>query len=147
MQKTLISLFSALSINYAVAAEPVQNADAIENELKQCLLKVKETSTCASEILGKRIVPGYEKLIPVAKQVDDLIIQWLANETIYAIHPVKKVKAGSFFDKRTYIIEDNSGALLLMNISFISRLGKLHVFSFDVNTDGDEILKVIKEGS
>jgi hypothetical protein len=145
--KTLAPLFLlvGLSCQASYASEPIPNLDALEKELKQCLLKAGPAPTCLQKHLPKHLLPGNEQLIPVAGQIDDILTKWLNGQTVFAVHSIKQRKAADYFEKRSYIIEDTSGAPMTMNISVIRQLGKLYVYGFNVSSNEDKISRLLGE--
>jgi hypothetical protein len=135
----LLLVLAGLSCQVSYAGEPIPSLDALEKELKQCLLKAGATSTCLQKHLPKHLLPGNDHLASVAGQVDDILTKWLDGQTVYAVYPIKQKKGGDYFEKRSYIIEDTSGSPMTMNISVIRQLGKLYVYAFNVSSNEEKI--------
>jgi len=95
-------------------------------------------------VLGKRILPGNDQLASIAKQLDELLQKWLASESIYAIHPIRTKKSGDIYEKRTYMIEDTGGSLMVFNLTTLKRLGKWYVFQFNLSSTTSEVNSVLK---
>ncbi|HEX4869771.1 MAG TPA: hypothetical protein VFV15_03485 [Moraxellaceae bacterium] len=138
MRRLLLAL-CALTLSPALwATEPLQSMDALESDIRTCLLKPAAKPTCFQTILSRSLLPGFEKLAPIAMQMDDLLVQWLDGQKIFAVHLVKQHKAGTLFEKRTYIIEDTSGSLMVMKLAVLRQLGKPYIFSFNLVSGQDE---------
>lgn len=130
----------------AAAGEPVQNLDSLEKEIESCLLKQAKTGKCMQNLLGGRILPGNDELASVAGQMDELMVKWLAEDTIYAMHPISRKPIGSIYEKRLYVLEDTSGALMMFELAFLKRLGKWYVLKFNVNSRTEALEKLLNEG-
>jgi hypothetical protein len=144
MKKIFFVLSIALLAFPAYASESFESPDALERELTACLMKNKKTPNCMETILGKRILPGNDQLVPIAKQLDDFLQKWLANESIYAIHPIRTKKSGDIYEKRTYMIEDTSGSLMVFNVATLKRLGKWYVLQFNLTSTSNEVSSTLK---
>ncbi len=144
MKKILFTLSVVFLSTFAYAGEPVHSPDALESELTACLMKNNKTQKCMETILGKRILPGNDQLVPIAKQLDELLQKWLSGESIYAIHPIRTKKSGDIYEKRTYMIEDTGGSLMVFNVTTLKRLGKWYVFQFNLSSTSSEVNSVLK---
>lgn len=121
-----------------LAAESFASPEGLEAEVTACLLKKGAPPRCMERMLGKRILPGNEKMVPMTRQLDDLLEKWLGGDAVYAVHPLKVQKTGDLFEKRTSMIEDARGALMVFEWSALKRLGSWYVFQFNLSsTDGD----------
>lgn len=125
------------------ASEPLASPQALEKELMACL-KSQQSSNCMANILGRSILPGNDELIPVAAQMDDFLVKWLGDMRIYAIHPLSTRRTGDIFEKRTYMIEKSSGALMVFTVSTLKRLGNWYVFQFNLNSTSSEVTATLK---
>ncbi len=144
MKNIIFVLIFTLSSTLALAGSPIQNPDALESDLKACLMKNKKASNCMETILGKSILPGNDQLASIAKQLDELLQKWLSKESIYAIHPLRIKKSGDIYEKRTYMIEDTSGSLMVFNVTTLKRLGKWYVFQFNLSSTSNEVNAALK---
>jgi hypothetical protein len=144
MKMTLLLLSTIFLATSVYASEPLANPDALEGELTACLLKNKKTSNCMETIIGKRILPGNDQLVPIAKQMDELLQKWLAGKSVYAIHPIRTNKAGDIYEKRIYMIEDTSGALMVFDVATLKRLGKWYVIQFNLSSTSNEVMSALK---
>jgi hypothetical protein len=140
-------LAAALLISFtgiAAAGQPVQNLDALEKDIESCLLKEAKTAKCMESILGSRILPGNDELASVAGQMDQLVVKWLATDTVFAMHPISRKPVGGIYEKRVYVLEDTSGALMLLELAFLKRLGKWYVLKFNVNSKTEALEDLLK---
>ena len=51
---------------------------------------------------------------------------------------------GDIYEKRVYVLEDTSGALMLLELAFLKRLGKWYVLKFNVNSKTEALEEVLK---
>lgn len=137
----LLSLFAPL----VIAGEPIQDVGAFEIQFTDCMLKLSKDSRCMSKVAGKHVIPGGEKqILPVASQLDDFALKWLDKQKVFAVHPVSQKKTGDLFQVNTYLIEDDSGALMVFNYSIMKKLGKWYVSAIGLNSNSDTLDSVLK---
>ena len=145
MKRIICTALFCLLSSFAYAAEPIQDLDAFEVKVKSCLLKMTKDSRCFQSILLKQVVPGNEEqLLPSAKQLDEFSLKWLDKHQVFAIHPVATKKTGDIFQTNTYLIEDDTGALMIFTYSVIKRLGKWYVSYFSVNSTDEAVGALLK---
>jgi hypothetical protein len=144
MKNIAVSCLLVFLSSLAIAGEPISSLDGFETEITNCILKLSKSSRCLSAATEKNVLPGYEKIMSVADQVDTILVQWLDKEKVFAVNPIDTAKTGDMFLKKTYLIEDTSGNLLLFNYSLLKRLGKWYIFSFKVNSNSDAIESALK---
>lgn len=137
---TTFFLASAL----AHAGEPIRSPDALEKELIKCLTH-DTRSSCMQGTIGKHILPGNEQLSSVVDQMDQLLIEWLDKESVYKVHRMHSYKTGDIYDERSYMIEDSSGAIMALKLSFLNRLGKWYVLKFNINSKSEAVTSVLEE--
>jgi hypothetical protein len=142
--KTVAAMMLTLAAAPALAGEPVASPDALEREILPCVQKNAREGKCMENLLGKRVVPGFDNLLSVATQMDELLVKWLDKDTVYAIHPTGTRKVSDIFEKRAYLIEDSSGALMVFEIALLKRLGKWYVYSMNINSNSDKVEKVLE---
>lgn len=134
----------ALCAAPALAGEPFASPESLEAEVTACLLKKGPAPRCMERTLGKRILPGNEKMVPMTRQLDDLFEKWLAGDAVFAVHPLRAQKTGELFEKRTSMIEDTRGALMVFEWSALRRLGKWYVFQFNLSSTADDVKAALK---
>jgi len=144
MKNVFAALLLVLTSSLASAGEPFQSPDALEDEVRACLMKNAKSSRCMEVVLAKRILPGNDQLVSVAAQMDQLLQKWLSNESIYALHLMRTKKSGDIYEKRTYMIEDTSGELMTFNLSMLKRLGKWYVLQFNLSSTSDRVNAVLQ---
>ncbi|TXI94618.1 MAG: hypothetical protein E6Q34_04420 [Burkholderiaceae bacterium] len=126
----------------AHAAESIDKLETLDKEIMSCFLANAKEMKCAETVLGPKILPGNQQLLSVSKQMDEIVVKWLGADKIYGVHPIRTAKAGEIFQKRTLLLEDSSGGLMVLNYSVLKRLGKWYVLSFNVNSNSDAIKAV-----
>jgi hypothetical protein len=141
--RLLICALMHVVLASVAAAESVPNPDALEKELLACITDKVLNGKCAENYLGKRVLPGNEKLVTTAAQLDGMLKQWLATETIFKVHPISVDKRGGIFEKRVYLIEDSSGSLMMMNVSLLKRLDSWYVWKFEIGSTKEAIESVL----
>lgn len=144
MNKILAAFVAMLLSSASFAGEPIGNLERFESDVTQCIANATKSSRCIESYVTKSVLPGNENLLSVAKQADGLLVQWLDKDKVFAVHPISVKSTGDLFQKRTYMIEDTSGNLMVFNFSVIKRLGKWYLFSFDVNSNSDVVAATLK---
>ena len=144
MRISIIGLLFTFLSSFVYAGESIGNLAAFDSQVIDCLSKLTNTSRCTESVLAKYIVPGSEaQLAPVAGQLDDFMVKWLSDQTIFAVHPITTKKTGDLFQIKTYLIEDDMGNLMIFRYSVLKRLGKWYVFSFSINSNSDAVEGVL----
>jgi hypothetical protein len=141
----LIALLMLATAGTASAGDPVPDLDVFEKDIQACLFKDAKTGNCMKTLLGPRILPGNDNLASVAGQLDDLLVKWLAEDKIYAMHVLGRRAVGGIYERRLYLLEDTSGALMLFELAFLKRLGKWYVLKFNLDSNSDAIKKALNE--
>ena len=144
MNKSLMIIAAVLLCSASFAGEPIINTEQFEQDVTQCISNAPKASGCFEAFAKKNILPGNEKVIQATKQLDELFGRWLDKDKVFAIHPIAVKSTGDLFQRRTYMIEDTSGNLIIFNYSIIKRLGKWYLFSFDINSNPAVVEATIK---
>jgi hypothetical protein len=131
-----VVLFFVVSV---AAAEPPFDPDSLERELVTCLMAKPKPTKCAQTVLARSVLPGNEKLTAVAVQIDEVLKDWLGEQTVYQVHPVSADKRGSIYEKRIYLIEDDSAALMMLSVTLFKQLGEWYVWKFQVSSTRETI--------
>lgn len=143
--RLLVACLLMVVAGSAIAGDPVPNLDTFEKDIQACLFKDAKTGNCMKTLLGTRILPGNDNLASVAGQLDDLLVKWLAEDKIFAMHVLGRKAVGDIYDRRVYMLEDTSGALMLFELAFLKRLGKWYVLKFNLDSNSDAIKKALNE--
>ena len=146
IRKLLATASIYLVFSTAFAGEPVSSTDALEKELLACLSSATSESKCIETSASKYFLPGNEGLMPTMTELDKIYTNWLAKDSVYAIHPLRQQKSGDIYEHRLYVIEDTSGSLMLFSFSTLKRLGKTYLFGVKFNSKHDEIKSVLEGG-
>ena len=144
MGRRLIVIVGVLLCSASFAGEPIGNIEQFERDVTQCVSNAPKSSGCFEAFANKNILPGNETVIQAAKEVDEILGRWLDKDKVFAIHPVSVKSTGDLFQRRTYVIEDTSGNLIVFDYSIIKRLGKWYLFSFDVNSNQRVVEATVK---
>lgn len=137
--KILAGALSALLMTSIASAEPVSNPDALEKGLVACLMEKTKVGSCAETELSTKVLPGNEKLVAVARQLDGMMKQWLDGETVFQVHPIATDKRGEIFEKRIYLVEDTSGSFMVFSVTLLKRLGDWYVWKFEISSTKEAI--------
>jgi hypothetical protein len=143
-QKVVLAMLLAVASMAGRAGEPVASPDALANDALACLMKEPKTGKSMETRLGKHVLPGYDKLMSVAQQMDQMLAKWLDSETMFAIHPIRTRVVGGIYEARTYLIEDTSGSLMMFQVALLKRLGKWYVYSMNINSNNDVVEKELE---
>lgn len=138
----LATLF--LSFSPALADEPLKSVSSFEAGIKDCLLKNKDPAGCLGGAMRGHFSPGNEKLNEVVPQVASILGQWLADDKVFAVHPVKNKRMGDFYDERVYLIEDTTGSIIMLETSFVNTLGKWYLHRFNLSSKPDAMQRVLQ---
>lgn len=140
---------TSLGVSVAAIAGEAPSADAIENELRACLLNTQRSSTCIQTTLASYLPPNNEDTKRVAKDLDGYVKKWLASEKVFALHKIKTTKSGELFERRSFLLEDTSGSFAVVQFSTIRQLGKLYVLDFKFNSTRAQVDQLLfqKEGA
>ena len=90
---------------------------------------------------------GTRSLVYTAAQLDRAYIDSLAKDSVFAIHAIDARKAGNVFERRRYIIEGTSGAMMLFTFSTLMRLGKVYIADFRMTSQEADIRVALEGGS
>ncbi len=143
--RTAISALAILFLSSSptLADEPLKSIAAFEAGMKDCLLKNKDPAGCLGGAMQGHFSPGNEKLNQVVPKVASLLGQWLADDKVFALHPVKNKKLGDFYDERVYLIEDTTGSIIMLETSFVNTLGKWYLHRFNLSSKPDVMERVL----
>jgi hypothetical protein len=143
--KILLALVILVSGGLASAREPIANLESFEKELKTCLVRDVKKAKCIATILAPRAVPHDETFQSGAPQLDDLLAKWLADDTVFAVHNVDQRQWAGIIDKRTYLIEDTTGSLMLFTVTYRNVLGKWYVSNCNLSSKPESLEKMMGE--
>jgi len=119
---------------FARADTPIGSIDGFEGHIRQCLLQGDDPPECLGETMRGHFSPGNERLNKVVDRVAGLFGQWLADDDVFALHPVKRKRLGDFYEERVYLIEDTTGSLVMLETSFVNTLGKWYLHRFNLSS-------------
>jgi len=96
--RRVLALIAFLFPSWALAAEAA-SPEAVEQELRACLLDSNRNATCFQSTLAKYLPPKNEEVAKVATQIDELMKKWLASDKVFAVHSINPVKTGDLFER------------------------------------------------
>ena len=143
--KSLFALVLLVSGGIASAGGPIADLESFEKELTTCLLRDVKKTKCITSILAPRTVPNDQTFQAGASQLDDMFQKWLADDTVFAVHDVDRRQWAGIIDKRTYLIEDTTGALMLFTVTFRNVLGKWYVSNCNLSSKPEALEKLMGE--
>lgn len=139
-------LFVLAALALAVSTrgdEPLQSADALEANIRSCLLKDKDAATCLERTLRGHFSPGNEKLNEMVAQVAGIFRKWLGEDKVFAVHAVKAKKLGEFYDERVYLVEDSTGNLIMLETGVVQKNGRSWLHRFNLSSQKERISAVL----
>ena len=143
--KNLFALVLLIAGGVAAAGEPIANLESFEKELTTCLVRDVKKAKCITTILSPRTVPNDQSFQAGASQLDDMFQKWLAEDTVFAVHHVERRQWAGIIDKRLYLIEDTTGALMLFTVTFRNVLGKWYVSNCNLSSKPEALEKLMDE--
>jgi len=140
----VIATLLSLSIPGAASADqPLESPDAFEAAVTRCLLTNAAPSSCFDAHLRGHFPPGNEKLNEVVGQLRGLFEKWLGKDKVFAFHSVKRLTLGTYAERRVYLVEDSSGAIMMLDTTFSRMVGKWYLRKFNLSSTKDEIKSVL----
>ncbi|PSW20512.1 hypothetical protein C9I98_06580 [Photobacterium sanctipauli] len=121
--------------------------DKFEQSLQHCLINEdfkEESLGCFNALLidSFSFFNG-EAATNLSNQLTDILKSWVADKDFYAIHPLLTEKRGSIVERRAYFIEDDSGGLVLLHVTFIKRLSEWSLNSVYLTTKKAEMEQLL----
>lgn len=144
MKKALgVFITFALLLVFNVKAEEIASLESYEKKLEDCLGSFSEKNRCLATMIKNHLPKGNESVKNLADKAEDVFIQWLASESVENVYPIERKTAGDFKLYQNYIIEDNSAATILFEITYRRVLGKWYVISFNVSSKKEAVAKAV----
>jgi hypothetical protein len=143
--KSLFALVLLVAGGAASAGEPITNLESFEKELKTCLARDAKKVKCITTVLGPKTVPNDQTFQSGAPQLDDMLAKWLADDSVFAVHDVDRRQWAGIIDKRTYLIEDTTGSLMLFTVTYRNVLGKWYVSNCNLSSKPESLEKMMGE--
>jgi hypothetical protein len=143
--KSLFALLLLVAGGLASAGEPIANLESFEKELKTCLTSDVKKVKCIKTVLAPRTVPADQTFLGGASQLDDMLEKWLAEDSVFAVHIVDRRQWAGIIDKRTYLIEDTTGSLMMFTVTYRNMLGKWYVANCNLSSKPESLEKMMGE--
>jgi len=137
MLRVILSINLMLFVNL-VFAEPIENVEKFQSSIGKCIVG-KKPGLCLNTLLPKHVPPGNESMAKQLPQVANILVKWLADRSVYAIHPIKSEKVGDLVDNRFYAIEASSTGFMVMQVKYLKILGKSYLFEFNLSSTEEDI--------
>jgi hypothetical protein len=138
----LLALF-LVAVPVAAETQPLESVEAFELGLTKCLLANPSPATCFDAHMRGHFPRGNERLDEHVAQLRELFQRWLGKDKVYAVHVVMTTKLGTYADRRTYLIEDTSGSVMMLDATFVRSVGKWHLLKFNLTNQKDELRTVL----
>lgn len=134
-----LTLLAALVPAAPPRAQPIESVDAFEASMTRCLATDPAPASCFDATVAGHFPPGNDKVEELLPQISDLFAKWLGKDRVFAVHPIKVSKAGNFAQRRVYLVEDSAGNIMMLETSFVRRLGKWYVHKCNISSTQERI--------
>jgi hypothetical protein len=136
--KRIFLFLIMISVSGVCFAKPIDNVDRFQRTIEKCI-KGNSPAKCLTGHLQDHVPPRNEAMRQQLPKVAALLVQWLGNDTVYAIHPVKTQKVGDLVDIRYYAIEANAGGFMVMKVKYVKLRGKHYLLAFNLSSTSDAV--------
>lgn len=143
MTKYLVPLIM-LTLSEIVWAQPIGDIDELQIRIEKCI-KGAAPDGCLNKLLAPHLPPGHEELSKTIPKITSGLANWLAGDTVYAVHPIKKTKAGNLYERRVYVIEDEKGNFMVFDSSYIRIRGNLYMKALNLSNKREVIDALFKD--
>jgi hypothetical protein len=133
-----ILLIVFVSVSGLVHAQPINDLDEFQAKIEKCITG-STPDTCLNKLLPSRFPPGNEQMLKTIGQVTSLLVKWLGDDKVYAIHPIKTTKAGNLHERRVFVIEADKGAFMVLDTAYLRFHGELYLFNFNLSSRKEKI--------
>lgn len=121
-----------------INAKSIDDVDKFQKNIEKCI-KEEMPEKCLNNLLPYYLPPGNDAMAQQLPSVTSLLVKWLNNSPVYAIHPISTKKAGDIIDIRNYAIESSTTGFMVMRVKYIKVLGKSYLFEFNLSSTDDTI--------
>ncbi len=118
--------------------EPLIDPDAWETSFRVCAKTFSTAPSCLGLLLTRVPAPLQASFEVEAEAAIDELTRWLDADELLTVYRVKHELLGEWMERRWYILEDSSGNVRLLQISFRRVLGNWWLHAFRL-VDRDEI--------
>jgi hypothetical protein len=137
-----ITLFT-LSFSTVVNAKSIASLDEHETELIACLNKAKDSKVCFNALTGQYFLDIDKMKVP-SNTVVNFYVNWIKDNSIFSIYKVNETNKGNFQVRKNFLVENNKGDLLIIDIIYRRALGKWQIKSIDISNKKDTIDELLE---
>jgi hypothetical protein len=112
-------------------------------KIANCLLGSGAKPKCINKNIEPHLAKSDSELIEVTKKMDEMIIDSLGNDSVFAVYPVRHKYAGDYFEEHMLVVEDTSGSPFLISLRYLRYLGKIHVIGINISGGMERVLKIL----
>ena len=138
MQLNNLLFIALLAASGLVHAQPINDLDEFHGKIEKCI-KGDKPDACLNKLLPQRFPPGNEQMLKKISQVTSLLLKWLGDDKVYAIHPIKTTKAGNLHERRVFVIEADKGGFMVLDTAYLRLHGDLYLFNFNLSSRKEKI--------
>jgi hypothetical protein len=113
---------------------PIKDKDAFEKQYIECVMS-SGLGDCFVSLFSRHYDDSVNNPDDVTNRINSYFLMSLADTPAYQVHIVKKDLIADIFDNRSYIVENEVGGILLVQIGFRKFKGEWYVFDFFVGED------------
>ncbi len=106
----------------------------------------KKPDACLNKLLISHLPPNNDAMAQQLPKVSNLLVQWIGNDSVYAIHPIKTKKVGDLVEIRYSAIESSSTGFMVMQVKYLKILGKTYLFGFNLSST-DDVINALLSGN
>jgi uncharacterized protein YchJ len=134
-RKLLVGLSLGLFCHIVQASEPIADLDKLEAGYIACIEDEKAfADRCLTGIFKPHALP-WRKDVDL-KTVEDFLSKWIGKDAIYKVHSITRKDAANLYQRRWYLIENESGGLVQLSVRFRTIKGQWYFV--DMNLTNDE---------
>lgn len=135
---------AALTVSVATYAQPINDIEAFQSQVDKCIKGVSPDA-CLNKLLPQHYPPGNEEMIKTIPQVTSLLVKWLGNDKVFAVHPIKNTKVGNLVERRIYAIEGYKGGFMVLDTSYIRLRGNLYLMKFNLSSTDEKVNAMLND--
>jgi hypothetical protein len=133
--KLLGGLSLGLFCHTTMAGEPIADLDQFEAGYIACIEDEKAfADSCLSGLFKPHALPWRKDLD--LQSVEDFLSKWIGKGAVYKVHPITRKETANLYQRRWYLIENESGGLMQLSVRFRTVKGQWHYV--DMNLTNDE---------
>lgn len=138
--KLLAGLSLGLLCNTTLASEPIADLDQFEASYIACLEDEKALADRCLSGLFKPHNLSWQKPADL-KGVEDILGTWV-KAGIYKVHPITRKDAAGLYQRRWYLIEDETGSLMQLTMRFRAVKGQWYYADMNLSNDNKALAAI-----